>query len=279
MNGLTELEKQHVELALKLEEHRRSQLGHGVGVPERARKSALRPTSFEESRTRPERVHRQAPAAEYQVRYEPASAPAPAPEVQVPQRAVLPATRYSRPHSRPPILPVHHLPAPTETDVTSEAAPSHQSDCFSAVYLVLHDLILTLGHLCGTVASAILIFLLGITHILLTSLFLIASIVGDFITILLRYFFNLITCRYDAQSWKWEWTFTSQVWEWGRGSLWVWRVVGSVTGVSVVGQKGEKEKSSRRGHGHGHKERPRRTRDLERGQPTPTRMSPPLNRV
>jgi hypothetical protein len=97
---------------------------------------------------------------------------------------------------------------------------------------------LTLGHIFGSFATSILIFILGSFHCIMTSVLLVVGAVFDGLTTMLRIFFNLITCHFASGEWGWEWTHLTRAWQWGRKSQWVWQCVGRVNTES--GEREEK---------------------------------------
>lgn len=92
----------------------------------------------------------------------------------------------------------------------------------------LWSLGITVGHLVGTAATSILIFILGLIHCIMTGILLVVGTVFDGLTTMLRILFNLITCHFQSGEWGWEWTHLTRAWQWGRKSQWVWETVGRV---------------------------------------------------
>jgi hypothetical protein len=87
---------------------------------------------------------------------------------------------------------------------------------------------ITVGHLIGTAATSILIFILGLIHCIMTGVLLVIGTVFDGLTTILRILFNIFTCHFQSGEWGWEWTHLTRAWQWGRKSQWVWETVGRV---------------------------------------------------
>jgi hypothetical protein len=87
---------------------------------------------------------------------------------------------------------------------------------------------ITVGHLIGTAATSILIFILGLIHCVMTGVLLVVGTVFDGLTTILRILFNIFTCHFQSGEWGWEWTHLTRAWQWGRKSQWVWETVGRV---------------------------------------------------
>jgi hypothetical protein len=87
---------------------------------------------------------------------------------------------------------------------------------------------ITVGHLIGTAATSILIFVLGLIHCIMTGVLLVIGTVFDGLTTILRILFNIFTCHFQSGEWGWEWTHLTRAWQWGRKSQWVWETVGRV---------------------------------------------------
>ena len=90
------------------------------------------------------------------------------------------------------------------------------------------SLSITFGHLIGTAATSILIFVLGLIHCIMTGVLLVIGTVFDGLTTILRVLFNIFTCHFQSGEWGWEWTHLTRAWQWGRKSQWVWDTVGRV---------------------------------------------------
>ena len=131
------------------------------------------------------------------------------------------AHHATKPLPMPPHLSDPHGSAPRDP----ESQPPYWMETIGHAFWTLG---LTLGHILGSFASSIIIFILGSIHCILTSVLIIVAAVSDGISTMLRFLLNLITCQWQSGDWGWDWTHLTKAWQWGRKSAWVWEFVGRV---------------------------------------------------
>jgi len=128
-------------------------------------------------------------------------------------------------HSKPLPSPPH----PRGPHDTSPLDPNLQPPYWmESIGHAIWTLGITVGHLIGTAATSILIFILGLIHCVMTGVLLVVGAVFDGLTTILRILFNIFTCHFQSGEWGWEWTHLTRAWQWGRKSQWVWDTVGRV---------------------------------------------------
>jgi hypothetical protein len=98
-----------------------------------------------------------------------------------------------------------------------------------SIYHAMYGLAMNVGSLIGTFAAAILTFLLGIVHCIITGVLVVLAAVVDGLTTMLRIFFNIVTCHWSSGDWSWGWRHLTHVWNWGRKSKWVFDFVTHVS--------------------------------------------------
>ena len=129
---------------------------------------------------------------------------------------------------------------------------------------------LLLGTLISSVASSILVFILGLVHCIMTGVLLVVGTVIDGLTTILRIFFNLITCHFASGDWGWEWTHVTRAWQWGRKSRWVWEFVGRVSAETT---EGNHERAAKRRSLHEARKEEYKREQEEKGEPTSLQRS------
>jgi hypothetical protein len=127
----------------------------------------------------------------------------------------------TKPLPAPPHPHGPYGPSPLEP----ELQPPHWMETIGHAIWTLS---ITVGHLIGTAATSILIFILGLIHCIMTGVLLVVGTVFDGLTTILRILFNIFTCHFQSGEWGWEWTHLTRAWQWGRKSQWVWDTVGRV---------------------------------------------------
>jgi hypothetical protein len=99
---------------------------------------------------------------------------------------------------------------------------------YESIAHAFYTLGLVVGNLISQFISSILIFILGFFHCAITGILLVIATIMDFVTTLMRIFFNLITCHFVASDWGWEWSHLTRAWQWGRKSTWVWDFIAKI---------------------------------------------------